>query len=30
MSLKYIDIHTHLNFKAFDEDRDKVIKDTHF
>jgi TatD DNase family protein len=23
---KYIDIHTHVNFKAFDEDRDAVIK----
>ena len=23
---KYIDIHTHVNFKAFDEDRDEVIK----
>ena len=25
---KYIDIHTHVNFKAFDEDRDAVIKRT--
>ena len=24
--LKYIDIHSHLNFKAFDEDREAVIK----
>lgn len=24
--LKYIDIHCHINFKAFDEDRDEVIK----
>ena len=23
---KYIDIHSHVNFKAFDEDRDAVIK----
>jgi TatD DNase family protein len=23
---KYIDIHSHVNFKAFDEDRDEVIK----
>src|SRR3989344_5838725 len=23
---KYIDIHTHVNFKAFDKDRDEVIK----
>ena len=23
---KYIDIHSHINFKAFDEDRDEVIK----
>lgn len=26
MQPKYIDIHSHLNFKAFDEDRDEVIK----
>ncbi|OGI71133.1 hypothetical protein A3B84_01785 [Candidatus Nomurabacteria bacterium RIFCSPHIGHO2_02_FULL_35_13] len=26
MTPKYIDIHTHVNFKAFDEDRDAVIK----
>jgi len=26
MTPKYIDIHTHINFKAFDEDRDAVIK----
>jgi TatD DNase family protein len=26
MQPKYIDIHTHVNFKAFDEDRDVVIK----
>jgi len=26
MILKYIDIHSHVNFKAFDEDRDAVIK----
>lgn len=26
MTPKYIDIHSHLNFKAFDEDRDTVIK----
>ena len=26
--MKYIDIHAHLNFKAFDEDRDEVIKQT--
>ncbi|MEK7471110.1 MAG: TatD family hydrolase [Patescibacteria group bacterium] len=26
MQPKYIDIHSHLNFKAFDDDRDKVIK----
>jgi TatD DNase family protein len=26
MQPKYIDIHTHVNFKAFDEDRDEVIK----
>ncbi|MBI2627563.1 TatD family hydrolase [Candidatus Nomurabacteria bacterium] len=26
MQSKYIDIHSHLNFKAFDEDRDEVIK----
>ena len=25
MNLKYIDIHSHVNFKAFDEDRDEVI-----
>jgi TatD DNase family protein len=25
MQLKYIDIHSHVNFKAFDEDRDEVI-----
>jgi len=24
--MKYIDIHTHVNFKAFDEDRDEVIR----
>jgi TatD DNase family protein len=24
--MKYIDIHSHVNFKAFDEDRDEVIK----
>lgn len=24
--LKYIDIHSHVNFKAFDEDRDEVIR----
>ena len=23
---KYIDVHSHVNFKAFDEDRDEVIK----
>ena len=23
---KYIDIHSHVNFKAFDEDREEVIK----
>ncbi len=23
---KYIDIHSHVNFKAFEEDRDEVIK----
>ena len=23
---KYIDIHSHVNFRAFDEDRDAVIK----
>jgi TatD DNase family protein len=26
MTPKYIDIHTHVNFKAFDEDREAVIK----
>ena len=26
MTPKYIDIHTHVNFKAFDEDRDAVIE----
>ncbi len=26
MNPKYIDIHSHVNFKAFDEDRDSVIK----
>lgn len=26
MTLKYIDIHSHVNFKAFDADRDEVIK----
>lgn len=26
MTPKYIDIHSHVNFKAFDEDRDEVIK----
>lgn len=26
MTPKYIDIHSHLNFKAFDEDRDEVIR----
>jgi TatD DNase family protein len=26
MRPKYIDIHSHVNFKAFDEDRDEVIK----
>ena len=26
MDLKYIDIHSHVNFKAFDEDRDAVIR----
>jgi len=26
MTPKYIDIHSHVNFKAFDEDRDVVIK----
>lgn len=26
MNPKYIDIHSHVNFKAFDEDRDEVIK----
>ncbi len=26
MTPKYIDIHSHVNFKAFDEDRDTVIK----
>lgn len=26
MDFKYIDIHSHTNFKAFDEDRDEVIK----
>jgi len=26
MNPKYIDIHCHVNFKAFDEDRDEVIK----
>lgn len=26
MQPKYIDIHSHVNFKAFDEDRDEVIK----
>ena len=26
MTPKYIDIHSHVNFKAFDEDRDAVIK----
>jgi TatD DNase family protein len=26
MTPKYIDIHSHINFKAFDEDRDEVIK----
>lgn len=26
MNPKYIDIHTHMNFKAFDEDRDAVIR----
>lgn len=26
MTPKYIDIHTHVNFKAFDEDRDAVIR----
>ena len=25
---KYIDIHSHVNFKAFDEDRDEVVKRT--
>src|SRR3989344_2890388 len=25
MTPKYIDIHSHVNFKAFDEDRDEVI-----
>ena len=28
MQPKYIDIHSHVNFKAFDEDRDEVIKRT--
>ncbi|KKQ20379.1 MAG: Hydrolase, TatD family [Candidatus Nomurabacteria bacterium GW2011_GWA1_37_20] len=28
MTPKYIDIHSHVNFKAFDEDRDEVIKRT--
>ena len=26
MQSKYIDIHSHINFKAFDEDRDEVIR----
>lgn len=26
MNFKYVDNHAHINFKAFDEDRDKVIK----
>lgn len=26
MNFKYIDIHSHVNFKAFDEDRDAVIR----
>ena len=26
MQPKYIDIHSHVNFKAFDEDRDAVIR----
>ena len=26
MTPKYIDIHSHVNFKAFDEDREEVIK----
>ncbi|MCC6323958.1 TatD family hydrolase [Candidatus Nomurabacteria bacterium] len=26
MNFKYIDIHSHVNFKAFDEDRDDVIR----
>jgi TatD DNase family protein len=26
MTPKYIDIHSHINFKAFDEDRDEVIR----
>ena len=26
MNPKYIDIHSHVNFKAFDEDRDEVIR----
>lgn len=26
MTPKYIDIHSHLNFKVFDEDRDEVVK----
>lgn len=26
MTLKYIDIHSHVNFKAFDEDRNEVLK----
>jgi TatD DNase family protein len=29
MSFKYIDIHAHLNFKDFDEDREKLIKKLH-
>ena len=28
MQPKYIDIHSHINFKAFDEDRDQVIRRT--
>lgn len=28
MKAKYIDIHAHLNFKAFDDDRDEVIERT--
>ena len=29
MEPKYFDVHSHVNFKAYDEDRDEVIRRAH-